>query len=393
MEEHMKITDTIIEPPVYGYKFPQNKEEILFLDIETTGLSPDASSLYMIGVMYFDTAAGSWHIKQFFADNYKSEAEILLAFLNILGNYNYLYHFNGKTFDIPYILNKFRKYNIKPDMHCSRIFNNTDTEYSIDILALIRPLKKLLSIKKATQTALEQWLGITRENKYNGEQLIPIYSQYMQYKFIAPSKATQLEKLLLLHNHDDIKHMLNICSILSYYGLFQDTCNITITGIKPGTGSYINIIYSHNITIPKNISITKQYPASKEKTIQIQDMKLELSSKHAILSVPLFYGNLKYFYPDYKNYYFIETEDTAVHKSLIHSSCKNYKKASVSTCYTKKEGLFIPSMETWQSGHDNIRFYITYHDKLCFYILPDGTADINNPFWNYFVKRRLILLL
>lgn len=73
----------------------------------------------------------------------------------------------------------------------------------------------------------------------------------MQYKFIAPSKATQLEKLLLLHNHDDIKHMLNICSILSYYGLFQDTCNITITGIKPGTGSYINIIYSHNITIPK----------------------------------------------------------------------------------------------------------------------------------------------
>ena len=45
----MKITDTIIEPPVYGYKFPQNKEEILFLDIETTGLSPDASSLYMIG--------------------------------------------------------------------------------------------------------------------------------------------------------------------------------------------------------------------------------------------------------------------------------------------------------------------------------------------------------
>ncbi len=179
-------------------------------------------------------------------------------------------------------------------MHCSRIFNNTDTEYSIDILALIRPLKKLLSIKKATQTALEQWLGITRENKYNGEQLIPIYSQYMQYKFIAPSKATQLEKLLLLHNHDDIKHMLNICSILSYYGLFQDTCNITITGIKPGTGSYINIIYSHNITIPKNISITKQYPASKEKTIQIQDMKLELSSKHAILSVPLFYGNRRY---------------------------------------------------------------------------------------------------
>lgn len=389
----MKITDNIIEPPVYEYKFPQNKEEILFLDIETTGLSPDASSLYMIGVMYFDTAASSWHIKQFFADNYKSEPEILLAFLNILGKYNYLYHFNGKAFDIPYILNKFHKYNIKPDMHCFRIFNSTDMKYSIDILALIRPLKKLLSIKKANQTALEQWLGITRDDKYNGKQLIPIYSQYIQYKFTAPAKAPQLEKLLLLHNHDDIKQMLNVCSILSYYGLFQDTCNITITGIKPSKDNYINIIYSHNITIPKSISITKQYPESKEKNIQIQDIQLELGCNHATLSVPLFYGNLKYFYPDYKNYYYIEAEDTVIHKSLLPSYHKSYKKASASTCYTKKKGLFIPSMEPWKQDNNNIRFYITYHDKLCFYILPDGTADINNPFWSYFVKHQLPLFL
>lgn len=389
----MKTTDNIIEPPVYGYKFPQNKEEILFLDIETTGLSPAASSLYMIGVMYFDTVASSWHLKQFFADNYKSEADILLAFLNILGNYNYLYHFNGKTFDIPYILNKCHKYKIKPGKHCSRIFNDTSMEYSIDILALIRPLKKLLSIKRANQTALEQWLGITREDKYDGTQLIPIYSQYMQYKFTTPAKAPHLEKLLLLHNHDDIKQMLNVCSILSYYGLFQDTCSITITSIQPGKDGYINIIYKHNITIPRSISVTKPYPESKEKTIQIQDMELILDNSNAVLSVPLFYGNLKYFYPDYKNYYFIKTEDIAIHKSLLPSSCKNYKRASASTCYTKKEGLFIPSMEPWHPDNDNMHFYITYRDRLCFYILPDETADINNPFWSRFVKHQLQLLL
>lgn len=34
MEEHMKITDTIIEPPVYGYKFPQTRKKYYFLTLK-----------------------------------------------------------------------------------------------------------------------------------------------------------------------------------------------------------------------------------------------------------------------------------------------------------------------------------------------------------------------
>ncbi len=105
----MLTKDRIIKQPGLICLFPQNKEEILFFDIETTGLSPKASSLYMIGVMFFDQKCNAWHIRQFFADNYKSEPGIITSFLEILGNYKYLYHFNGKTFDIPYILNKCSK--------------------------------------------------------------------------------------------------------------------------------------------------------------------------------------------------------------------------------------------------------------------------------------------
>ncbi len=65
----MLIKDSIIEQTGLIYTFPQAKEEILFFDIETTGLSPKASSLYMAGVMFFDIKCNSWHIRQFFAHN------------------------------------------------------------------------------------------------------------------------------------------------------------------------------------------------------------------------------------------------------------------------------------------------------------------------------------
>ncbi|MCX4326850.1 MAG: ribonuclease H-like domain-containing protein [Lachnospiraceae bacterium] len=366
----MKIIDSIITPPVFNYTFPQDKEEILFFDIETTGLSPKTSSLYMIGAMFFDGRCSSWKLKQFFADNYKSEAEIIKSFLEILGRYKYLYHFNGKTFDIPYILNKCEKHGIKPDSHCISILNDKDGIYSVDILALIRPLKKLLSIQKASQPELERWLGIMRKDQYGGGQLISVYSQYIQYKTIANGKAPELEGLLLLHNHDDIKHMLDVCSILSYRDLFSSASDIAITDITPGSrqGRCINIYFSHNVQIPKETTIIKPFPASGEETIPAGELYMELGKDNAILSVPLFYGNLKYFYPV-------------------------RKKAAAKDCYIKKEGMFIPSITLIQPENYNMQFYITYHDQICFYALPDETVNIKNPFWCNYVKLQLSSLV
>ncbi len=397
-EGFMLITDSIIKPPGLVYLFPQAREEILFFDIETTGLSPKASSLYMIGVMFFDKEQDAWHIRQFFADNYKSEPGIIMSFLEILGRYKYLYHFNGKTFDIPYILDKCRKHGIKPDSHCLSVLNDTSGIYSIDLLLLVRPLKKLLSIQSAAQTSLERWLGIMREDQYNGGQLISVYSQYIQFKLVSPDKAPELEKLLLLHNHDDITHMLDVCSILSYRDFFAAGNNITITDIAPRDSQYINITFRHNIQIPKRVTITKPFPSSKEETIPIQDIHLDIGKNTAVLSVPLFYGNLKYFYPDYKNYYYIEEEDRVIHKSLAvkHTQAAGrqetgikYKQAAASKCYGKKEGIFIPSLALCQPENYITQFYITYHDKICFYALPYETVDIYNPFWENYVKLQL----
>ena len=212
----MKTFNYKCKVPKFKYYFRHPVEQILFFDIETTGLSPKASSLYMIGVMFYNKEDNNWHLIQFFADNYKIEADMINSFLDILENYNYLYHFNGKTFDIPYILNKCDKHGISPSEHSDKILNDKSGIYSIDILAYIRPVKKMLNLSKANQTALERWLGIVRDDKFDGGKLIPIYTEYMQKKILAPSKAEELEKILLLHNYEDIENMLNIASIMSY---------------------------------------------------------------------------------------------------------------------------------------------------------------------------------
>ena len=83
----MKTIKSTMNPPRFSYAFPQKLEDIAFLDIETTGLSPKASSLYLIGGMHYDSSIGRWQIIQWFADDYHSEKELLLAFLEFLDGF------------------------------------------------------------------------------------------------------------------------------------------------------------------------------------------------------------------------------------------------------------------------------------------------------------------
>ena len=138
------ITDTItLALPAAA--FPMDPERILFFDIETTGLSPRASSLYLIGTRHA-SGADQYTITQWFADTSASEQEMLTCFLEQLEHYDGLCHFNGRTFDIPYILNKCDKYHITPSSHCQDILSDTTQTRSFDMLLQLRPLKKLFGL-------------------------------------------------------------------------------------------------------------------------------------------------------------------------------------------------------------------------------------------------------
>ena len=108
MEVIKKCLD--IRPAFRFDRFGFNDEDIVFFDIETTGLSAINSVLYLIGVVYFEK--DSWKFEQWFADECDDEVSLIKAFFELLDARKYLIHYNGNGFDIPYIKKKIEQYSL-----------------------------------------------------------------------------------------------------------------------------------------------------------------------------------------------------------------------------------------------------------------------------------------
>ena len=81
---------------------------------------------------------------------------------------------------------------------------------------------------------------------------------------------------------------------------------------------------------------------------------------------------LKLFYKDYKNYYYLPKEDMVVHKSLASFVDKENKvKAAASNCYTRQRGSFIKLPE---SGFLPV-FKADYSDKTIYTLVNDKVMD------------------
>ncbi|MFH1007042.1 MAG: ribonuclease H-like domain-containing protein [Candidatus Latescibacterota bacterium] len=74
-------------------------DDLIFVDIETTGLS--SSPLFLIGTMIWET--DGFEVRQFLARNYAEEAAVISLFLETCLPRKLLVTFNGKSFDFPYI--------------------------------------------------------------------------------------------------------------------------------------------------------------------------------------------------------------------------------------------------------------------------------------------------
>lgn len=295
-------------------------ESILFFDIETTGFSGDFSNLYLIGCTYYREA--SWHLIQWFADRADAEEEMLHSFFEFLKNFKSLIHFNGDGFDIPYLLKRCKAYGLSHD------FSNVK---SIDIYRLAKPLKKLLGLENLKQKSIESFLRIDREDKYNGGQLIEVYHEYLL------SHDQFLYSLLVLHNEDDLKGMPSILPIL-FYPDFLRGC-FAYDGIELSTQSDLFGVQESKLTIYYKGCCPVPIPVQTENTL----CSLEISGDNLAVTVPLLDGELKRYYADYQNYYYLVCEDNAIHKSVGQYVDKDVKKkATAKTCYTRISGTFLP---------------------------------------------------
>jgi uncharacterized protein len=73
---------------------------VVFVDLETTGLSGGAGTLaFLVGCGYFDL--GAFHVRQFLLLRHSAERALLAAAGELLGEASLLVTYNGKSFDVP----------------------------------------------------------------------------------------------------------------------------------------------------------------------------------------------------------------------------------------------------------------------------------------------------
>ena len=175
---------------VFGSAFPLNvsREDILFLDTETTGLSGGAGTVaFQVGLGYFTEC--SFVVEQYLMHDYPEEPELLNAVNSLMKRFSILCTFNGRTFDVPLLKSRFLMNRIAPQ-HFPPIH--------ADVLYPARRLWKL-RLKSCTLGHLEEeLLHVQREDDLPGALVPQTYFQYLKDGIFAP-----LEKILE-HNKQDI---------------------------------------------------------------------------------------------------------------------------------------------------------------------------------------------
>ena len=384
----MKIVDEIINKDIdYPLeRIASDPGDILFIDIETTGLSPKTSVLYLIGCAYLKD--DDWHIRQWFADRKNEEFDLLKNFMGFARGYKVLIHFNGARFDLPFLKYK-----------CDKV-QMTDVLESMESLDLYKkaaPYRNIFGIPDCKQKTIELFLGIDRVDTYSGSELIEVYRRYME------SPEPRLYDLLLLHNADDVRGMFELLPILYYDDLFSCLCNqnvilfrtdapeypqvrtsfaidegsenedpdavidLPIRAMKVQANYYHDFSGSQRQEILMKLSLPDILPSSVGGSFDECYFKAEGDS--AQLRIPLIEKELKYFYDNYKDYYYLPGEDQALHKSVAQFVDRTHREqARAENCYTRKPGQYL---KEWDAVFSPV-FREAYKDKTLYFELTDA---------------------
>ncbi|WP_031555011.1 ribonuclease H-like domain-containing protein [Oribacterium sp. FC2011] len=311
-------------------------EDIMFFDIETTGLSSWKSGLYLIGLLTYDE---SWKLIQYFCEDVSDEITVLENFFTLLSSKKVLISFNGDGFDIPFLTHMAEQYGLPYS------FDNVE---SFDILKKIRPLKKLLGLENMKLKTCEKFLGIYREDRFSGGDLINVYFQWQE-----DHSQDKLE-CLLLHNFEDIENMPHILPILNYLYALTGSFSLhsqEIVEHPTEKRKVLSLTYETSVTVPVPLDI------------KLDNWFMNLSDTDLNLCADLYEGELKFFYPNHTDYYFLPMEDRAIHRSLAEFVDRSHrKKATAKTCYQRVSGLFLPEPEPVFSPV----LYREYKDKLAY---------------------------
>lgn len=328
MKEFKEVTE-LISP--YDIRNISPPGEMLLFDIETTGLKKETTQIYLIGCGYFDPD-GLFTVRQWLTESAQDERYVLEEFAAFASHFRVLLHFNGDGFDIPYTSYKLEQYGIDLDLYAME---------SIDIYKKIKPYKKFLALERLNQTSVERFLKVERKDVMNGGLLIPYYYEYEK------TGSPECEYLLLLHNSDDVKGMIQLTALMSYADLFDGLFDLARVEVAGGASGRV-LVLEYGLKSPVPVSVNREKGC------------LNICAEKDLLqiNIDIYDGVARIPVENYQDYYYLPEEDQVIHKDVAQFVDKKFRrKATKSNCYLKKQGAFIPSfglpVHNLRSGSDD----------------------------------------
>lgn len=305
-----------------------HKEKSLFFDIETTGLSADISAITVIGCCDING-----NVMQWFNEDGFSQKKILADFLNFIKPYDTLISFNGKTFDLPFLLAKIKEF---------RLDASFESFHHLDLYQILKPFKNLWGLKKFRQKDLEAYISFSRTDQLSGKKLIKTYQNYLE------NGKSEDKEAVLLHNKEDLLGLKAVYdSLMSYPALLDQNFSYISSEFKDQS-------FIIHLSLCMDIAIPSEYEKA--------GIHLILNHLSATLICPLENGHLKHYHRDYKNYYYLPMEDIVIHKSMkSFVDTSSLIRAQKDLCYSK----FVPG-ESFLSNKKDI---LTYCADTIYYLL------------------------
>ncbi|MFX0071514.1 MAG: ribonuclease H-like domain-containing protein [Candidatus Hermodarchaeota archaeon] len=180
-----------------------DKEDLLFLDIETLGIYD--SPIIIIGFGFFRN--NKFEIKILFARELEEEIAICEYFKSkILPKYKCFVTYNGKSFDIPYLANRFLYFfDENPMISEDDVpFEKSNTIYHhIDLYHNCRRRYKGLFNNYTLTNMEESLLGLKRQNELPSNLVGFYYRKYLKDR----KRYIGLIKEIIEHNYYDVYSM------------------------------------------------------------------------------------------------------------------------------------------------------------------------------------------
>ncbi|MCB0013962.1 MAG: ribonuclease H-like domain-containing protein, partial [Anaerolineales bacterium] len=173
--------------------------QALFIDTETTGLWGVGTIAFMVGVGFFEGDA--FVVRQYFLRDHGEEAAMLQMLHELAASRAALVSFNGRTFDLPLLDNRFIM---------NRMFSDL---FDLPHLDLLLPARRVWRRRLGSVAlgALERnLLGIQRTQEDVPGMLIP----QMYHDFLRHGDGRELVRVFY-HNEQDILSMVTVAANLA----------------------------------------------------------------------------------------------------------------------------------------------------------------------------------